>query len=260
MDGGGFMPGSQGENASTKRSYGKDSLRPVTIKQLHDAHYPYADADHFIIDSSETTQVTFVGQIRNVSIQSMTHTYKIDDGTGTVEVKVWVDSDLMSNPDDPINQMREKLTEGTYARVFGRLKEFNNKRHVGATVIRPMQDFNEIQYHLLEATYIHLNITRGPPDALQAKAGANGHTNGAQNDGDAFIGERAMPAGASQAAKKVYQCIKATPQQNEGLHAQNIASKTNLDMSDVLKASDELVGYGMIYTTVDEHTWAILDV
>lgn len=248
------MPNSQHDGNAAKRFSGKDSLRPVTIKQLHDAHNPHADSEHFMIDDCETMQITFVAQIRNISLQTTHHTYKMDDGTGTIEAKIWVDSDLVNNPDDPMNKHREKLQEGAYARVYGKLKEFNNKRHVGANVVRPITDFNEIQYHLLEATYVHLSSTRGPPSALQGKDGTNGVTaNGNYGDGDTQL-----PAGASQRAKKVFQCIKTSPQQNEGLHAQNIASRLNIELGEVIKASDELVGYGAIYTTVDEHTWAIL--
>lgn len=251
------MPNSQSDGANAaKRFGGKDSLRPVTIKQLHDAHHPHADAEHFMIDDAETMQITLVAQIRNISLQATNQTYKMDDGTGTIEAKIWVDSDLVNNPDDPMNKNRDKLQEGSYARVYGRLKEFNNKRHVGANVIRPITDLNEIQYHLLEATYVHLATTRGPANALQAKSGSNGTTANGGYGGDS--GDTQLPASISQRARKVFQCIKAAPQQQEGTHAQSIASQLGMDMGEVMKASDELVGYGIIYTTVDEHTWAIL--
>ncbi|QIW99352.1 hypothetical protein AMS68_004870 [Peltaster fructicola] len=256
-NGGGFMPGSQGgDGAQAKRGYGKDSLRPVTIKQLIDAQHPSPDADHFMIDEQETTQVTFVAQIRNISQLATNHTYKMDDGTGVIEVKVWVDADMMSDPDNPLMREREKLVENSYARVFGRLKEFNDKRHVGSNTLRPVTDFNEIQYHLLEATYVHLLATRGPASSAQAKAGANGIGGGHNANSNGQV----LPLGATEAAIRMFQCIKTTPQQNEGLHAENIASRTGMELNEVLKAGDELASMGKIYTTVDERTWALLDV
>jgi len=32
-----------------------------------------------------------------------------------------------------------------------------------------------------------------------------------------------------------------------------------MQVSEVLKAGDELVGHGKIYTTIDDNTWAILE-
>lgn len=260
MNGGGFMPGSQNDSPGAKKSYGKDTLRPVTIKQLLDAHHPYTDADHFMIDGEEATQVTFVGQVRNISQQTTNVTYKLDDGTGTIEVKVWVDMDALNNPEE--GEGKAKVVEQGYARVWGRLKVFGNKRHVGANVVRPIQDYNEIQYHLLEATVVHLHFTRGPPESLQAKSGANGMANGAgaqqqQMGGDA--GAPALPP-MSPSARRVYQTMRTTPQTNEGLHMQDIATRIQMDVGDVLKAGDELQGHGLIYTTLDDHTWALLDV
>ena len=241
---------------NTSQQYGKDTLRPVTIKQLIDAEHPHADAEHFLIDGSETTQVTFVGQIRNISYQATNVTYKLDDGTGTFEVKVWVDSE-QSNHDDP-NSMHAKLSENAYARVWGKLKTFG-KKHVVAHIVRPITDYNEINYHLLEATYVHLFFSRGPLDQLQNKSGANG-ANGQQqgNDADGGYGGNRLPATATSGARKVYQCISNTPQTNEGLHMQDIAMRTQMEVADVLKAGDELQGMGLIYTTVDDHTWALL--
>ncbi|KAH9827905.1 single-stranded DNA binding protein 30K chain [Teratosphaeria destructans] len=251
--GGGFMPGSQSDSPnSAKRTYGKDTLRPVTIKQLLEAYHPHPDADHFMIDEAETTQITFVGQVRNISTQTTNITYKLDDGTGIIEVKVWVDAEAIESDDS-----KTKVAEQGYARVWGRLKAFNNKRHVGANIIRPIQDYNEIQYHLLEATAVHLHFTRGPPEALQQQQPQQQNGYGQQQITN---GGGQMPAGVSRVAKQVFATIKNAPQTHEGLHVQEIATTSKLDVSEVLKGCEELSGAGAIYTTVDDNTWAILDV
>ena len=209
-----------------------------------------------MIDNSEATQVTLVGQIRNISKQATNVTYKLDDGTGTFEVKVWVDSE-QSNLEDP-DSMHSKLAENAYARVWGKLKTFG-KRHIVAHIVRPITDYNEISYHLLEATAVHLYFTKGPLEGLKSKTnGANGAYG--QQQGAGGHGDDRMPPTTSSAARKVYQCIQNTPQTNEGLHMQDIAKRTGLEVNEVLKAGDELSSNGLIYTTVDDHTWALLDV
>ena len=153
---------------------------------------------------------------------------------------------------------KSKLTEDGYCRVWGRLKAFNNKRHVGAHVIRPITDYNEINYHLLEATAVHLFFTRGPPSGQQAQGGAaaNG-MNGGQEEYTA--GGSKLPS-MSPMARKVYMTLKDTSQSNEGLHCQMVASHLGVQVNDVYKAAEELLGNGIIFTTVDDNTWAVLDV
>jgi len=120
-------------------------------------------------------------------------------------------------------------------------------------------DYNEINYHLLEATAVHLHFTKGLLDSLKAQSnGANGSNGGQQGSGGG--GDERIPAMTSASARKVYQCIANTPQTNEGLHMQDIAKRTGLEVSEVLKAGDELQSNGLIYTTVDDHTWAILEI
>ena len=254
------MPGGSQDESGNKKTYGKDTLRPVTIKQLLDAHHPNPDADYFMIDDNETTQVTFVGQVRNISTQTTNVTYKIDDGTGIIEVKVWIDAQAYNDPDDPSNQKAKPVEQG-YARVWGRLKSHYNKRHVGAQVIRPITDFNEISYHLLETTAVHLHFIRGPPQSLDGKGGANGamkgdgEQNGYQGSTD---GAPVVPPGVSSAARRVFSCLKQVPQTNEGLHANDIAMRVSMELTEVMKAGDELMSHGLIYTTVDDLTWAVL--
>lgn len=56
-------------------------------------------------------------------------------------------------------------------RVIGNIKLFGGKRHVSATHVYRVTDFNEQQYHLLEAIYVHLHMTRGPLDTSGQAAG-----------------------------------------------------------------------------------------
>lgn len=202
-----------------------------------------------------TSKITFVGQIRNISTQITSITYKVDDGTGIVEVKQWIDSE--ANQDNMDIDSKAKLAEDGYCRVWGRLKAFNNKRHVGAHVIRPITDYNEINYHLLEATAVHLFFTRGPPSGqAQKSAGANG-PNGGQEEYSA--GGTKLPS-MTPMARQVYKALKESSQSNEGLHCQMLASILGMSVNDVYKATEELLGNGVIFTTVDDATWAVLDV
>jgi replication factor A2 len=232
------------------------------VKQALDAHQPHPDAD-FKIDGDTISQITFVGQIRSMATQTTNITYKVDDGTGIIEVKQWVDGEA-ANPDDmdTFDPQKPKLVENGYCRVWGRMKAFNGKRHVGAHVIRPITDFNEVNYHLLEATAIHLYFTRGPPAAPGQNGQANGTGNGsATNAGNQsskmIVNGKEMPE-VSASAWKIYCGIKDTGS-NEGLHTQMIASQMGMQVADVCKGAEELASKGYIYTTVDDDTWAALE-
>lgn len=191
-------------------------------------------------------------------------------------MKQWIDPDAFADSagdgdggGSNGNDGKQRLTENAYARVWGRLKAFNNKRHVGAHVIRPVTDLNEVQYHMLEATAVHLHVLRGGPPSERNKAAAgaaDGNANGygarqqnGDNNNSNGAGGRQLPAGLSGAARRVYGCLNSGGGGNEGLHMQDIAARLGLEMSDVAKAGDELLGSGLIYTTVDDSTWCVLD-
>ncbi|KAJ5128013.1 hypothetical protein N7448_008792 [Penicillium atrosanguineum] len=261
--GGGFMPG-ETNSPSGGKSGDRDNktLRPVTIKQVNDASQPYPEAN-YQIDNADVANVLIIGQVRNISSQSTNITYKIDDGTGEVEVKKWVDSATADNMDmdggkPPGDGKSEVKTDG-YARVFGAIKSFGHKRYIGAHSVRPVTDINELHCHVLEATAVHLFFTRGPPGG--AGAGANGAAGDAVMGGadDYGAGQNRALASMSPLAKKIYNLLKTEPQDDTGLHMQQIASKLNLPATDVARAGEELLGAGVIFSTMDEQTWAILE-
>jgi len=165
---------------------------------------------------------------------------------------------------DPSAPSKPKLVVNEWARVWGRLKAFNDRRHVGAHVIRPVENKMDISYHLLEATYVHLYFMRGDPSQFtnpggQQAADAQGQHDGGYGGGDNLgMNGRPMP-NVSVNARKVYSVLKNSPQSNEGLHVQNVAASLGLGIQEVMKAGDELLGQSLIFTTVDDNTWAILE-
>lgn len=232
----------------------------MTIKQLIDSEEAYPGAD-IQIDGVPLTQVTVVGQVRSVNPQATNITYRLDDGTATIDVKKWVDAER-ADDNDP------KFAPDTYVRVYGRLKTFNSKKHLGANFMRAIEDYNEVNYHMLEATYVHLYLTKGPPGQHGGGGGnAGGGGNGAGGDnmfveggyGTGGAGGNSRLASCSRPAQAMYNYLNNSPGGNEGLHLNVIANGTGMPVRDVMNAADELLGNGMIYTTMDDETWAILD-
>lgn len=141
------------------------------------------------------------------------------------------------------------------------MKQFNGKRHVGAHVVRPIEDHNEVSMHLLEATYVHLFFTRGPLDPGATGVKTENSNNGGMfvdNNGNAGSGAKQLPARVSNVGRKVWELLSKA-ENNEGLHTSLIAQRTGLSPADVFKAGDELLAEGCIFTTIDDETWAVLE-
>lgn len=236
------------------------------MKQIVDATQAHPEAN-YEIDGADVANVLFVGQVRNISTQSTNITYKIDDGTGEVEVKKWVDSATADSMDTDEGKApgdgKNQVELNGYARVVGAIKAFGNKRYIGAHSVRPMNNINELHCHILDATAVHLFFTRGPPGG----PGAGAHAAAGGGAGDAVMGgaddyntgqNRALMS-MSPLAKRVYNMLKTEPQDDTGLHLQQIATKLNLPTTDVARAGEELLGAGVIFSTMDEQTWAILE-
>ncbi|KAL2175624.1 uncharacterized protein P884DRAFT_279112 [Thermothelomyces heterothallicus CBS 202.75] len=253
---GASQQGSQGGGSGGKAD---DTLRPVTIKQLIDCKEAYPGAE-LAVDGVPTTQVTLVGQVRSVAPQAINVVYRLDDGTGVIDVKKWIDAE---KPDSV-----QQFAPGTYVRVFGRLQSFNNKRQVSAHYIRAIEDFNEVNYHLLEATYVHLALTKGPAGAAgqqhQDDGGDSMFVDGGYGaaagggDGGSSVAMQARLGSCSRNAKTVFNYLANAPG-TDGVHLNQVASGTGLSAKDIMAATEELLGQGLIYTTQDDETWAILD-
>jgi len=260
--GGGFVP-SQGNDASPQgKSVNKNEkgIHPVTIKQMLAAQSE-SDTDTQHIDGKEASQVTFIGQIIHRNDVSTNSNYTIDDGTGCIDVKQWTDTDET----EYMASLRQSLVEGLYVRVVGQLRAFNGENTVTGFSVRPVNDMNEITYHLLDACHTHLYNTRGPPSegvqkpvqqrqAFNAPAPSN--MGGGPSAPFAAPQNNNISSGGSVNDRVLAAFTDLQATTDQGTNVQDVANRLNLDLFEVKKAVESLAMDGHLYSTIDEEHYA----
>ncbi|KAI5307328.1 ATP-dependent RNA helicase dbp10, partial [Ascosphaera pollenicola] len=256
--GGGFVAEGQSSQSEGKSRYTKESLRPVTLKQVADATQAHPDAD-FKIDGQDVSHISFVGQVRNISNATTFNTYRIDDGTAENEVRVWKNSDNLDVVDafeEDANDHKQPYSDielNGYVKGFGKI----NALTTSTTSPRPLSGPSRV---LTKATAVHLYFTRGPPPSKQQQqqqqAGVKSEFGAQNGSGDYSNGAaRALPP-MSASARRVYQLLSNSPETNEGVHIQNMSSTLGMPVDEVFRACDELTSGSLIYSTIDEETFA----
>lgn len=124
--------------------------------------------------------------------------------------------------------------------------------------IRAVEDFNEVNFHLLEATAVHLYLTKGAKAGGGAGAGGDSmFVEGGAGYADAGAGVPKL-GNVSAAAQRLFNHMLNVPGGNEGVHYQVLSSSLGMSAREVLAAADELFQQGVIYTTIDDETWAVV--
>jgi replication factor A2 len=145
-------------------------------------------------------------------------------------------------------------SDDTYVRVTGQLKSFHNKRHIGAHHIRLVTDHNEVIFHLLEATSIHLFNTRGPPDGskpdqpFQSSDAMDGIIAGNTSTGN----PNSNLGHLEPLQRRIMMLVHEAPPTNEGVHVQTIAQTLRVSSASVMQAVEQLTIDGLLYTTIDD--------
>ncbi|KAI0928429.1 hypothetical protein AcW1_005676 [Taiwanofungus camphoratus] len=230
--GGGYLAGgspfgsSSGSPSGTIRARGaaSHSLRPTTIKQLINATQAHSDAE-WMIEETEIGQVTVVAQVISIQTQTTNSVYWLDDGTGRLEARHWVDS---GNEED--SERWGGIVEGVYIRVMGSMKSFGNKKYINATHLRRIQDPTEVQFHFLEAMTVTLIFQKGPPprpgETAQVQTGAI--SNGLAGS-SAYTAQSSTTVSNDQFAnlpllqRNIVGFILSQPPNEEGVHVAAIA-------------------------------------
>eukprot|EP00697_Spironema_sp_BW2_P013364 gnl/Spiro4/3408_TR1655_c0_g1_i1.p1 gnl/Spiro4/3408_TR1655_c0_g1~~gnl/Spiro4/3408_TR1655_c0_g1_i1.p1 ORF type:complete len:162 (+),score=25.57 gnl/Spiro4/3408_TR1655_c0_g1_i1:70-555(+) len=121
-------------------------LRPVTIAQIRRAPKPSDESTYFWIDGHFVSQVSVVARLLRELSPAASTVIVVSDGTG--QINVHTDANIPSS--------------AYYVRILGTLHQFHSLPYISAFHIRPVVDYNEITYHLLDVIRVHLWLTRTP--------------------------------------------------------------------------------------------------
>ncbi|EFN58502.1 hypothetical protein CHLNCDRAFT_140549 [Chlorella variabilis] len=253
--------GGGGGGASGKKNYDskQQTLRALTIKQLHDANSTRQD-DTLLLDGKEITNVTLVGKVLSTSESGLTFGLKIDDGTGKADVKIWISED----DSELEKQRRAEWRAGMYVRVHGHISNFGRTQDVLAFNIRTVTDHNEVTYHFLQCIFQHVHLTKGGGDQAGAAAAPAPAAQGAYGGAAPAVAGYAAPAaagynpgGLTAIQSDLMTLFNAPDAQasDAGISIDAVLSRSGgrYSLVQVREAVEALQNEGHLYSTIDEH-------
>ncbi|KAL7420751.1 Replication factor A protein 2 [Cryptotrichosporon argae] len=246
--GGGFVAGGSPygsqESPGGKKAKSNQTLRPITIKQALDASQPYPESD-FTIDGADVAQVLLVGTVYNSAVSATNVSYQIGDGTGYIDVRLWLDS-----ASDEAGKT-DGVENNKYVSVLGTIKTFGGKRHVSATHIRPITNHDEVFHHMLKAVYVSHSLRGGSAGgAVRTEPGQNDYAAGAHSNG----GSAATAYAHLQPLQRRIMEIVAAEDNEDGMHVSLVSRQVGMGAGgdQVMEAIEELMGDGMLFSTIDD--------
>ncbi|XP_012694250.2 replication protein A 32 kDa subunit [Clupea harengus] len=250
---GGFGSPSASQGGEKKRLRAQHII-PCTVSQIKSA---IQSEDVFKVGEVEIAQVTIVGVIRSMD-KSMTNIqYIVDDMTaGPMDVKQWVDTEELS-VDNTV------IPPGTYVKVSGNLRSFQNNRSLVAFRVRPLEDMNEITSHMLEVVQAHMQLNK--PQAMMISGGGGmgmasvpasnmgmGGTNTMGGGGSYGGASSVVSNGLSPNQNQVLCLIKSCPEP-QGISIQELKQRLSaMSVSIIRQVVDFLSNEGHIFSTIDE--------
>jgi len=228
-------------------------LVPLTIKQLLYASQQSPDETLFRVDGREVGQVTFVGSVASVSAQSTINmSLLVDDGTGKVDVKYWLNDNTNSTglPDPSSEWKKSQWRIGQYIRVIGNLRSFNDKKSVVAYRILPISDFNEITHHFLEVIYVHLQNTRSTPMQLSS-TNTMAIPSGTHNYSQPFLNPMMQTGYMNDLHAQIISALRSADS-TVGAHVSTLAHQLGRSVDEIKSAAEFLTTEGHLYSTIDD--------
>ncbi|CCE80483.1 Piso0_003600 [Millerozyma farinosa CBS 7064] len=228
-----------GENNGSQKQQLRSSLTPVTIKQITEATQPIPDGE-FQVNNVDLNLVSFVGVVRNVNDITSAVLITIEDGTGSIEVRRWIDESTNASESEA-----QKYELNKYVYVTGALKEFNGKKNLQHATIRGITDHNEVVYHHLNAIAHHLKS-----QGLSTRPGTSGGDNGL------FVKDSNGMDLPGSLQDRIFSVIRDnTSSMQEGVPVPFISSKLNTTDDVVMELCSELINEGKIYSGYDDSAY-----
>uniref|UniRef100_A0A3B3ZLR3 Replication protein A C-terminal domain-containing protein n=1 Tax=Periophthalmus magnuspinnatus TaxID=409849 RepID=A0A3B3ZLR3_9GOBI len=151
------------------------------------------------------------------------------------------------------------LPPGTYVKVSGNLRSFQNHRSVVAFSVRPLEDMNEITSHMLEVVHAHMALCK--PHSITAMSRTNVGNMGTMGGiGGGYPGANNMANnGLSASQNQVLSLIRSCPDQ-QGISIQDIKQRlSGMSINIIKQAVEFLSNEGHIFSTIDEDHYKSTD-
>ncbi|EQC33428.1 hypothetical protein SDRG_08943 [Saprolegnia diclina VS20] len=269
---GGYMEGgymeSQAATSSQKQgntSRDNQSLTPVTVRQVLAALQAEGGDDAVHVDGKELHNIRVVGILTDMSPNSTNITFTLNDGTGLLASRLF----LQVDDDHYQQQLVESLREGIYISAVGNLRTFSGKTTMTCYTATPVEDFNELTHHFLDCIYSHLRnlhgVIGGAPPVAKQDPGFGSPTAGYNSFGASSTGGygqqstyqnfAATDSGFSDPGQQAILDILGATALEMGLSVDQIKQQLNgrLSEAQLREALGYLTNEGHIYSTIDEN-------
>ena len=242
---GGYDQGDQLGSSGQQRTVvnTNDGICPLTIHQILTAQFD-TNLQEVRIDGITRKQVCIVGRVISHSGDAMEIIYTINDGTGSFNVKYFA-ADISV----------EVYPEGTLVCVTGRLSATNQKE-ITAFTIRKIKEADQIPFHMLQATFVHLQAIKGAAPNSVFSAHVTQPQAVAQHSAQA-IQQMTSEQRADKIKEDVIECIKREVGES-GVSVQTVISQLSSKYSvEEIKTAVENASFnGEIYPTNEDDHYA----
>ena len=147
----GTSPESNQQNKGTRKSYDEQTLIPVSIHMALGGQLDSSgDGGLMLQDGRKIASIQIVAAVRSVNAQTTNVMYELEDGTGLIEAKQWLDD----NDCSALQEIRNScMQEHKYLKVIGQIKDYEGNKVLVANSVRPLSTANELTHHMLQVVY-----------------------------------------------------------------------------------------------------------
>ncbi|KAL7534724.1 hypothetical protein ACHAWF_004933 [Thalassiosira exigua] len=262
--------GGSSDGSKPRRNYDEQTLIPVTIKMVLSAlGDPSGGGDLSLLDGRPLHMVKLVVAVRSHEERSTNVFLDVEDGTGFVQVKCWVNDGDECSAQSKLRQAA--MQDHTYIRVIGQVKDFDGQRQIVANDVRPIKSGNELTHHLLEVAYSHergLKMKKETAGGVGMQYGVGSMNSGTAPPHTAGVGAGGQGYGGGMGGGNgpsdlVLRSIKEFGEaEDSGVHLDQIiqrATAEGLSEAQVRNAISHLSNEGHIYSTIDDSHYQVAE-
>eukprot|EP00536_Pseudo-nitzschia_multiseries_P003635 jgi/Psemu1/252815/estExt_Genewise1Plus.C_570022 len=240
--------GSQGTPSKPRRNYDEQTLIPITISMAYKARSDPSGGDDTLTleDGRPLHSAKIIAAVRSADVQSTNIMFTLEDGTGTIDVKQWLDD---NDSEDIATLKRQNAKEHIYVKVIGQIKDYDGKKQLVANSVHQLSSGNELTHHLLEVIYSAEKFKQA--DTIVAAPISNGLAFGNTNSMQPKIGGGNE---GSSIKDRILQFLREHDNESEaGVSIDScIAQMKDVAESDIREAAENLSEEGQIYSTINE--------